>query len=110
MSHEAPNASPDNSWQNTTMLFKKIAEIKPEDITNFRLAIRHNDFDIFDQLTSDKQEMLVAIYGLSEAELDTLVEQSQQYTLGLHDIDLYITTIYELTEDPRFEKFINPKE
>lgn len=107
MSHEAPNTSPDNSWPNTAMLFKKIAELQQDDIENFHRQIKHDDFDIFDQLDSDKNDTMVAIYNMSETELDTLLAQSQKYTLGIHDIGPYITTIYELTEDPRFEKFLN---
>lgn len=106
MSHETPNTKPDSSWQTTTLLFKKISEIQPADIEKFRQQIKHNASDIFDALTPDKQEVMVAIHSMTDAELATLAAQSEKYKLGIHDIDLYITTIHELTEDPRFEKFI----
>lgn len=106
MSHEAPNNNPDSSWQTTTLLSKKISEIETADIEKFRQQIKHNDSDIFDDLTPDKQEVLVAIYKMSDAELATLMTQSEKHKLIIHDIDLYITTIYELTEDSRFEKYI----
>lgn len=106
MPHETPSTNPDSSWNITKMLSKKISEIKDEDIEKFRQQIKNDAFDVFDGLTPDKQEVLVAIYKMSDAELATLFEQNKKYKLVAHDMALYLTTIHEMTEDPRFEKFI----
>jgi hypothetical protein len=104
---EIPKTTPDSSWQTSKMLLQKLAEVRPEDIQNFRQQIKHDAFDIFDKLDQDKKDMLVTLHNLSDDELAILAKQTQKYILGAHDISAYLTTIHELTEDSRFEKFIN---
>ncbi len=107
MFNETPRSNPDSSWQITRILLKKMSEIEPEDIANFRKKIKHDSFDIFDKLEPSKQEAIVAIDKMSSAELELLADQGQKYLPGAHDVSQYMTVIYGLTEDSRFEKLVN---
>lgn len=87
-------------------MLNKIGALKPDDIQNFRTSLEDPEQYIFDGQSEDDQAVIVALNNLSDDEFDQIV-QNQKSLMGVHDLNNYLTLMYTITLNPRYQKFNN---